>query len=67
MNLLKFRIILHMNIYFIMYAKYASFLIIMVCHNDMPDPQTLPYISMVNVANVSLQVAYLILKQCKLQ
>jgi len=50
-----------------MYAKYASFLIIMVCHNDMPDPQTLPYISMVNVANVSLQVAYLILKQCKLQ
>jgi len=41
MNLLKFRIILHMNIYFIMYVKYASFLIIMVCHNDMSDPQSI--------------------------
>jgi len=41
MNLLKFRIILHMDIYFITHAKYASFLIIMVCHNDMPNPQSI--------------------------
>jgi len=58
-----------------MYVKYASFLIIMICHDDMPDPQSIPCTSMVNVANVSLQVAYLvslqvaylILKQCTLQ
>jgi len=50
-----------------MYAKYASFLIIMVYHNDMVILKALPSTSMVNVGNVSLQVAYLILKQCKLQ